>query len=249
MSLLEAHNVPFAAALLLLAFIAVAQVIGLADMFEGGDADLDFDVDLPDGLDSGLDSGLDADFDASLAADSAANASADLDVDGSDAISASGFMDGLLSLLGLGRVPFLIWLASLLFVFACIGVSGQLLAENLLGAPLGATLAGLLAGGAAFPINGLAVRPIGAIMPKDQTSAISRDSLIRRDAVIQLGTARAGSPARSKVIDQFGQAHFVMVEPHDPNLALGEGETVLIVRRDGQTFYAMRYESPLLGPE
>ena len=91
------------------------------------------------------------------------------------------------------------------------------------------------------------MRPIGAIMPKDETTAIGLDGLVRRDAEIQIGTARAGSPARAKVIDVHGQAHFVMVEPHDQTLALNAGDTVLLVRREGQTFYGVHYESPLLG--
>ncbi len=226
MSLLEPHNLPFAVAIGLLLFIAIMQVTGIGDLFEA-DADVDLDF-APDG-------GGSFDIDAEL--------------DPSDAVSASGFMDGLLSLIGLGKVPFLIWLATLLVVFAGIGVSGQALVQSLLGAPFDALAAGGLAGIAALPINGVLVRPLSAILPKDESSAIHTSNLIRRDAVIQTGTARAGSPARGKVVDQFGQPHFVMVEPHDPELAFSEGETVLIVRRQAQTFYAIRYENPLLGPE
>jgi Protein of unknown function (DUF1449) len=166
---------------------------------------------------------------------------------GGDGLEIGGFGDALTTLLGLGRVPLLIWLAALLFVFATIGVIGQSVLASLLGAPLSAGWAALLAGGAALPLNSLAMRPLGAIMPKDETTAISLDDLVRRDAEIQIGTARPGSPARAKVIDLHGQAHFVMVEPHDQTLALNAGDTVLLVRREGQTFYGVQYESPLLG--
>ena len=91
------------------------------------------------------------------------------------------------------------------------------------------------------------MRPLAAVMPKDETTAIELDELVRRDAEIQIGTARAGSPARAKVIDVHGHPHFVMVEPHDQTLALNAGDTVLLVRREGQTFYGVHYESPLLG--
>ena len=43
------------------------------------------------------------------------------------------------------------------------------------------------------------------------------------------------------------QAHFVMVEPHDASSEFKAGDTVLLVRREGQTFYGVQYESPLLG--
>ena len=167
--------------------------------------------------------------------------------DSPDGLEMGGFGDALTTLLGLGRVPLLIWLAALLFVFAAVGVIGQSVLANMLGAPLSAGWATLAAGAAALPLNSLVMRPLGAIMPKDETTAIDLDDLVRRDAEIQIGTARAGSPARAKVIDVHGQAHFVMVEPHDPTLAFTAGDTVLLVRREGPTFYGVQYESPLLG--
>ncbi len=210
MTLLEAHNLPFAVALGALFAIGLLQIVGIGDVFDGGDIDLDADA--------------------------------------TDGLEASGFLDGVLSVLGIGRVPFLIWLASLLFVFALTGVAGQAIIDSVTGSPLSAGLAALIAGGAALPLNGLAVRPLEALIPKDETSAVGLESLLRRDAEIQTGTARAGSPARAKVKDVHGHPHFVMVEPHDASAELGEGETVLLVRREGELFFGVRYESPLLTP-
>lgn len=167
--------------------------------------------------------------------------------DSPDGLEMGGLGDALTTLLGLGRVPLLIWLAALLFVFAAVGVIGQSVLTSMLGAPLSAGWAALLAGAAALPLNSLAMRPLGAIMPKDETTAIALDELVRRDAEIQIGTARPGSPARGKVIDVHGQAHFVMVEPHDQTQEFKAGDTVLLVRREGQTFFGVHYESPLLG--
>lgn len=170
------------------------------------------------------------------------------DVDsGGGGTEAGGFGDALTALLGLGRVPLLIWLASLLLIFGSLGLIGQTWIAGLLGAPLAPGWASLLAGAAALPLNGLAARPLAAIMPRDETTAVALDELVRRDAEIQIGTARAGSPARAKVIDIHGQAHFVMVEPHDAATAFTAGDTVLLVRREGQTFYGVPYENPLLG--
>ncbi|MCL9982270.1 MAG: YqiJ family protein [Erythrobacter sp.] len=169
------------------------------------------------------------------------------DFDAPDGLDAGGVGEALATLLGLGRVPLMVWLASLLFTFGSIGVIGQAVLSGSLGAPLPAALAALLAGGAALPLNGLVVRPLAAIMPRDETTAVSLDALVRRDAEIQIGTARSGSPARAKVIDVHGQAHFVMVEPHDQTAELQTGDTVLLVRREGETFYGVHYESPHLG--
>jgi len=172
----------------------------------------------------------------------------EMDADVADGLEASGFMDGLFTLLGLGKVPFLIWLSCLLFIFSVTGVVGQWIVSGMTGAPLGGGFAALLAGVAALPLNGLFVRPIGALLPKDESTAVNLESLVRRDAVIQTGTARTASPARAKVKDAFGHPHFVMVEPHDPTAELAEGETVMLVRREGQVFFGVRYESPMLRP-
>ena len=217
MTLFEPHNLPFLLALIALVLISVAQIVGLSDLFDASGADVDASI------------GGDVDFDVDP-----------------DALTSAGWIEGAFSLLGLGRVPFLIWLMVLLFVFAAIGVAGQQLLISTLGQPLNVALAGVLAGIAALPVNGMLTRPLARLLPQAETSAVSLDSLLRRDAEIQIGTAKQGSPARSKVLDIHGHPHFVMVEPHDPKAAFSEGETVLLLRREGQTFYAVRYESPML---
>ena len=213
MTLLAGYNLPFLIALIALVLISLTQILGLGDLFEGAEADIEFDVD-PDAL-----------------------------VDGAGSV---GVMDGVFSLLGLGRIPFLIWLMLLMFVFAAIGVSGQQLSLALLGAPFDPLAAAGLAGIAALPVNGALTRPLARLLPQDETSAVSLDTLVRRDAEIQIGTAKRGSPARSKVVDVFGHPHFVMVEPNDPDTIMSEGDTVLLVRREGETFFAVHYESPKL---
>jgi len=169
------------------------------------------------------------------------------DFDAGGGLDAGGFGEALSTLLGFGRVPLMVWLACLPFTFAAFGLIGQAVLANVLGAPLPAALAALIAGGAALPLNSLTVRPLAAIMPRDESTAVPLDALVRRDAEIQIGTARTGSPARAKVLDVHGQAHFVMVEPHDAATELQTGETVLLVRREGETFFGVHYESPLLG--
>ncbi len=169
------------------------------------------------------------------------------DFDTPDGLAMGGFGDALTTLLGLGRVPILIWLASLLFIFTAAGLIGQSVIASLFGAPLSAGWAALAACAAALPLNSLAMRPLAAVLPRDETTAITLDDLVRRDAEIQIGTARAGSAARAKVVDVHGQAHFVMVEPHDAAQEFKAGDSVLLVRREGQTFYGVQYESPLLG--
>ena len=179
--------------------------------------------------------GVDADLDPEIGADA-------------DASLQPGMVEGLLTLLGMGRVPLTIWLALFLLMFAGIGLSVQELATSLTGAPLYSWLAALIAGAAAVPVTGVLARPLGAILPKDHTTAVSTKSLIGRRATITDGVARAGSPARARVRDIHGQAHYVMVEPHEETSALHAGDEVLLVRREKDQFYATALAERRLSP-
>jgi len=165
---------------------------------------------------------------------------ADLDADGHA---------GLLDWLGLGgEMPILIWLTSLLGCFTVAGVAIQQVATALAGAPLSLGLAcggAFVAGAAAntFVANGLA-----RILPGFETTVISTDELLRTRGTVLEGTARRGAPARAKVVDQYGQAHFVMLEPHNDADVIPAGSTALLVRREGQLFFALPEDNARLQP-
>lgn len=192
---------PFAAALVLMAMLALIQVIGLADMF--GDHDV----------------GVEAD------------SHADISVPG-------GLVDGLFSLIGLGRLPLMVWLPVMLGMFAALGVSIQELAQGLVGAPLDRWVAAALAAVTGLPLTGALARPLARILPHDETTAVDTDMLLGRRGIVTDGTARAGSPARVRVHDLHGQMHHVMVEPHEAGDELATGAEVLLLRREGETFFA-----------
>lgn len=179
--------------------------------------------------------GMDADLDPEIGPDA-------------DASLQPGMVEGLLTLLGVGRVPLTIWLALFLLMFAGIGLSVQELATSLTGAPLYSWLAAVIAAAAAVPVTGVLARPLGAILPKDHTTAVSTASLIGRRATITDGVARTGSPARARVRDIHGQAHYVMVEPHEQSSELHSGDEVLLVRREKDQFYATALAERRLSP-
>ena len=76
-------------------------------------------------------------------------------------------------------------------------------------------------------------------MPKDETEAVDSDTFIGRTAIVALGEASVGEPAQCRLKDQFGQNHYVMVEPDIEGVAFSQGATVLLVRREGGTFFAI----------
>ncbi|MBT0667131.1 YqiJ family protein [Novosphingobium profundi] len=166
---------------------------------------------------------------------------ADLDLDADIHADHGGFgLDsGLLSLIGLGRVPFMVWLTVLLSAFGILGFSAQELLAALTGASWSAWLVGPAAGLAALPLTGAISRPLGHLLPKDETTAVDRAALVGREGEIVIGTARQGSPARARVMDHFGQVHHVMLEPDNAGQTFVTGERVLIVRREGELFKAI----------
>lgn len=155
--------------------------------------------------------------------------------------------DGVLDWLGLGgELPILIWLTSLLGCFTLAGIAIQQGAAALSGTPLPWALASggaIVVGGL---LNTLAANGLARIMPGFETSVISTDDLLRRHGTILEGTARRGAPARAKIVDEHGQAHFIMVEPHDDMDAIGQGQSVLTVRREGTLFFALPDGATLL---
>lgn len=175
-------------------------------------------------------------------------AEADFDADPGVDATAAGIGGALMTLLGIGRVPFFVWLIAFLFLFAGIGFGIQELAEGLTGGPLDMWLASLLALGAALPVTAALVRPLARIMPQDETSAVGLDSLVGRRATISTGCALRGSPARAQVRDRHGHMHHVMVEPHDDASEMLEGDEVLLVRREDQLFYGTPLAERRLSP-
>lgn len=144
---------------------------------------------------------------------------------------------GLLDWLGLGgELPILIWLTSLLGCFTISGIALQQTATALTGVPLHWAVATGGALAVAAMLNIVATRGLTRIMPRFESTAIETDDLLRRRGIIMEGAARRGAPARGKIVDQFGQAHFVMVEPHDDTDVISAGQTALLVRRSGALF-------------
>ncbi|MGA1852269.1 OB-fold-containig protein [Sphingobium sp. HT1-2] len=148
----------------------------------------------------------------------------------------------LLGWLGFGRLPLLALIALFLTCFAVIGLLGQQAAHDLLGAMLSPWLAvPAAAAAAALPATGLAARLLAPLLPRDHSTAIPLDHLVGSRARIVTGRATRGSPARARVEDHHGQAHYVMVEPDNDGQVLEEGEIILLVRREEHLFRAISH--------
>ncbi len=150
----------------------------------------------------------------------------------------AGMADTLLAWAGIGRLPFLMWLVIFLALFGALGLGLQQLITALTGGPGSNLLVVPLTAVAALPVTGAATRAVAHLVPALETTAIDRDELIGRYAEISIGTASIGNPARARVTDVHGQPHQIMVEPDSADQIFQTGESVLLVKRDGDIFKA-----------
>ncbi|MEO8387431.1 MAG: YqiJ family protein [Polaromonas sp.] len=155
-------------------------------------------------------------------------------------------MDGPLGWLHVGKVPLLVLLILFLAGFAVSGYVIQSAANALLGSLLPAWIASipaLLAG--ISTVNGIGGL-LAKIIPGDETSAVSEQTLVGRAGVIVKGHARDGMAAEAKVRDSHGRAHYVMVEPDIIDQTLDEGTPIVLVRKAGARFKCIRNPHPEL---
>ena len=83
-------------------------------------------------------------------------------------------------------------------------------------------------------------------MPKEQTEAVSQRGFVGRIAIIIRGEARTGHPAEAKLSDQYGQTHYLLVEPDEADAVLRAGQEVLIVRLVSGRYHAIDNPNPAL---
>ena len=156
----------------------------------------------------------------------------DIGVDG------AGAFISFLAWLYVGRVPVLMWLVVFLAVFGVTGLVLQNIWFGFFNQYLSAWLASIVVLILCLPLVRITALGLSKILPKDETTAIHSDALVGLAAEIIVGDARQGYAAQAKLKDQFGQTHYVMVEP-DLDETLLQGSEILLVSKDGTTFKAI----------
>lgn len=214
--LLSGPFLPFSLALGLLLGLLGIELVALlvgGSLF-AADADVpdvsaDTAFDLPDGAEPDV---------AALVAASAA-------AEGAHAAADAGG-GAALSLLGLGRVPFAIWLAGLLFGFGVSGMAVQVAAGGALPgwlASIPAAVLGLLSA------RGVA-RLLGGLVRQNESTATGPQFMGGLRGVVTQGTARSGMPAEVRLRDRHGNIHYQRCEPFRDTDVIAEGTEVLTLR-------------------
>lgn len=147
-----------------------------------------------------------------------------------------------------GRVPLLMLLVVFLCAFGVFGLGAQILAHQLTGAFLPPLIAAPLIAALSIPVTRVAGRGISALLPRDESSAITEASFIGRAATVVVGVARPGTAAQARVRDEHGHHHYVMVEPDEGCEDFPVGSEVLLVKRQGARFLCIADRRPVTTP-
>lgn len=153
-------------------------------------------------------------------------------------VADAGIFVRFLSWLYVGRIPVLMLMVVFLAVYGLTGYLFQTAFAAIFGSYLNGTLAAVIVWFLSLPLVRVTASGLYKIMPKDETTAVSQESLIGRVGTVVLGEARVGNAAQVRVKDAYGQQHYVMVEP-DSEDVLKQGDAVLLVSLDGNTFKAI----------
>ena len=154
----------------------------------------------------------------------------------------------VLNWMHVGSVPLLILFLFFLAGFGGAGVGIQELTGRAFSPWLTAIPATLVAVMVTKAFGGLSRK----YLFREDTSAVSQDSLIGLPAIITLGATKKGTPSQAKVRDKFGQTHYVLVEALRDDDELATGETVLLVQREGHKYFVIENSVDTLlslGPE
>lgn len=139
--------------------------------------------------------------------------------------------DSGLGWLHLGKVPALVLLVLFLTAFAMIGLTCNAVAYSV----LGSYPSSILSSAVAFLSALLVVRACGSalarIIPSDESSAVTLDTLVGHVAVIVNGTARKNYPAQARVTNEKGQTFYIRVEPECETEQFGVNDSVLLVKQ------------------
>ena len=217
-----AQAAPFVIALMVMIFIAALEGVSL--MFGAAVSGLLDgilpDFDLPD-----LDMDVDADIDA------------DIDVSGLDSV---GPLTYLMSWLSFGKAPALVLLVAFLTVFGLSGLVIQSSALGTTGLMLPGWLASIPAFALALPGTRYLGRAFGAVMPKEETEAVSTERFIGKVATIIRGRAKRDLPAEAKLKDRHGLTHWILVEPDEDHEEFATGDEVILVSQAGSVYRVIR---------
>ncbi|MEO1293836.1 MAG: OB-fold-containig protein [Pseudomonadota bacterium] len=248
--LLDPEMYPFSIALLLVACLFMVELAGMLvglSVLGAGETDTDLDLDAEVDIDADFETDFDPDLDISAETGDAIDTGGAVAGDADAASEMAGVADAsgwtqALTWLGVGRVPLMIWVAGLLSGFGLAGYFVQVAVSGLTGALLPAGLAVALALLPGLIFASRFAGMIARVVPKTETSAVSRRHFGGRRGVLVQGTAQRGRPAQARFKDRHGNTHYVLVEPFEDAESIAQGEDIVILRTRAGDYRALRLD-------
>lgn len=151
---------------------------------------------------------------------------------------------GHLTLLGLGKVPLIVWLTFFFGLFSIIGYSANALSNSIVGfMPIWLSLVPVAI--ASFIINGVLCRLFAKTFPRFETTAVSTDTFSGRIAKLTIGNATYTKFAMGVVLDEHNTSHNIRVQAMDDGVILDHtNQVILVQKKKGSTIWlAIPYEN------
>ncbi|MGK9173874.1 YqiJ family protein [Yokenella regensburgei] len=144
--------------------------------------------------------------------------------------AASGHLQQFFHYLNFGRVPALVVLCLIAGGFGLSGILLQHLSVTLFQFPLPNLLLTPFCLLFSVVCTHYTGKLLGRWLPGDETSAITEEDFIGKMAIITGHTACAERPCEGKFTDNFGQVHYLLLEPEEGK-EFKKGDKVLIICR------------------
>lgn len=147
----------------------------------------------------------------------------------------------LASWLALDKLPLMIWLVLLCTCFGLIGLTFNFLSLSILASYTTQWTVMSLAVVLGLVLTKSLGGVLAHLLPKQETSATREEDLVGTVGHITVGVGTPNNPAEGKFNDAFGQPHYVMVEPIESAEEFKQGDKVVLIQKQAQSWVATRY--------
>ncbi|WP_199610895.1 YqiJ family protein [Flocculibacter collagenilyticus] len=166
----------------------------------------------------------------------------DVDMDADSSVTEGG-LTAILGWLCLDKLPLLVWLTLLLVSFALVGYSLNFTSHHIFSQSLSTFISIPIATIAALFSTHWLGAALAKVMPKNESSAVSKNTFSGQVGTITIGTAKQGYAAEAVVTDHFKQKHYVMVEPAIADDEFTQGTQVLLIDKKESVWLATKYNA------
>tara|TARA_R110001583_G_scaffold194632_3_gene366015 strand:- start:1041 stop:1661 length:621 start_codon:yes stop_codon:yes gene_type:complete len=152
-------------------------------------------------------------------------------------------MGGHLSVLGLGKVPLMVWLMFFLGIFTILGYGLNIVVSSVIGFTPSVYVSVLPVLAVTIYLNRIACGIFSKLVPLVETDSVDTDSFEGKVAKITLGHASNDRYAMGIVLDIHGNSHNIRIKPMGEDELL-EGSEVILVERisDSNLWHAISYK-------